>query len=245
MSEKVAVVTGSSRGIGRAVAIQLGQDGYNVVVNYHNNPALAEEVLADIKNAGGNGICVGADVSVPASAQELIDKTVHSFGRLDVLVNNAGISHDQLLMRLSDEDWNRMIATNLGAAFYCCRAAIKPMIKNRFGRIINIGSVVGLSGNPGQVHYAAAKAGIIGMTGSIAREYGMRGITANVVAPGYIETDMTANINPDQNKKIAEGIALRRLGKPEDVAGLVSFLASGQASYITGQTLRVDGGMSI
>lgn len=244
MTEKVALITGGSRGIGRAIALQLSRDGYRVVVNYRQELAAAQQVIEEIRQFGGDVFALQADVSIPEQAQALIDESVRTLGRLDVLVNNAGISQNQLLIRLSDQDWNRMMDTNLGSSFHCCRAALKPMMKQRFGRIINISSVVGMAGNVGQAHYAASKAGLIGLTRSIAREYGNRGITANVLAPGYIDTDMTREMSGENREKILEGIAVGRLGTPQDIAGVVSFLVSPGADYITGQVIRVDGGMS-
>lgn len=244
MSEQSAIITGSSRGIGRAIALQLAREGYKVTVNYLHNREQALEVVQQIEAEGGEGLAVGADVSTSAGAQDLIEKTIQAFGRVDVLVNNAGINKDQLLLRITDEEWDQVIRTNLGAAFYCSRAALKYMVRKKQGRIINISSVVGVSGNAGQAHYAAAKSGLLGFTYSIAREYGRRGITANVVAPGYIQSDMTAALSSEQTERIAEGISLGRLGTPEDVAGIVAFLASPQAGYVNGQLVRVDGGMA-
>ncbi|HBQ87468.1 MAG TPA: beta-ketoacyl-ACP reductase, partial [Syntrophomonas sp.] len=189
--EQVAIVTGSSRGIGKAIALQLARDGFKVVINYNHNEELAQEVLKTIEAEGGAGLLVKADVSDPAQANALIETTVAEFGQVDVLVNNAGINKDGLVLRMSDEDWNRVISTNLNSVFYCTRAVLKHMTRKRYGRIINISSVVGLHGNAGQAHYAAAKAGILGFTFSIAQEYGVRGITANIVAPGFIRTDLT------------------------------------------------------
>lgn len=252
MNNQTALVTGSSRGIGKAIALQLAADGYRIVINYYNqgseqenNKLQAEAVLAGIKAAGGSGIIIGADVSNPESAQNLIDETVKEMGQIDVLVNNAGINKDQLILRITNDDWDRIINTNLNSAFYCSRAAIKYMVKKRFGRIITISSVVGLNGNAGQAHYAATKAGLLGLTFSIAKEYGGRGITANAVAPGFIQSDMTDALTPQQSSLIKSGISVGRLGTPEDIAGVVAFLASPRASYISGQVIRVDGGMSI
>ena len=251
--KKIALVTGSSRGIGKAIALRLALDGHRVVINYYNkganeesdrNRQEAQEVLTQMKSLGGDGIIIGADVSDSQAAQSLIDKTVEEYGQLDFLINNAGINQDQLLIRISDNDWNRIIQTDLNAAFYCCRAAVKHMIRKRFGRIINMSSIVGITGNAGQVHYSAAKAGVLGLTYSIAREYGNRGINANAVAPGYIQTDMTAKLNQEQVSKILSGVAVGRMGTPEDIAGVVSFLVSPQADYISGQVIRVDGGMA-
>lgn len=242
MQERVAIVTGSSRGIGRATALGLARQGYQVVVNYHHNREKAEEVLQEIRAAGTYGLVIGADVSKPEEARELIETSVKEFGRIDVLVNNAGINQDQLMLRIKDDEWERVINTNLSSAFYCSRAAVRHMLKKRYGRIINISSVVGIGGNAGQTHYAAAKAGLLGLTYSIAREYGSRGITANAVAPGFIVSDMTASLSPEQQKQLLSGIAAGRLGSPDDVASVVTFLASEAAGYINGQVLRVDGG---
>ncbi len=244
MNEQVAIVTGSSRGIGKAIALQLARDGFKVVVNYKENQEQADIVLAGIQAAGGQGIVVGADVSRSEDAQRLVDTAIQAFGRVDVLVNNAGISKDQLMLRISDDEWQQLIHSNLDSAFYCSRAVLRPMMKKRYGRIVNISSVVGISGNSGQAHYAAAKSGLLGFTFSLAQEYGNRGITANVVAPGFIQSDMTAAFSAEQSAKIQAGIAVGRLGTPEDVAAVVAFLVSPQAGYVSGQVIKVDGGMS-
>lgn len=244
MSDQVAVVTGSSRGIGKAIAEQLAKDGYQTVVNYLHNQAKAELLVDNITSAGGKAIAIAADISTSEGAQKLIDEAISAFGQIDVLVNNAGINRDQLILRMSDADWQEVINTNLNSAFYCSRAALKHMVRKKYGRIISISSVVGLNGNPGQTHYAAAKAGLLGLSFSIAREYGSRGINANVVAPGFINSDMTANLNETQTKRILETIAVKRIGQPEDIAQVVSFLASPGAAYITAQCIKVDGGMS-
>lgn len=255
MMPKTALVTGSSRGIGRAIVIKLASSSYRVAVNYYNGLLENEEVInrnfqdamqvkKEIEDAGGTAVVIGADVSDPLSAQALVDETVKQTGRIDVLVNNAGINKDQLMLRISDEEWNQLVNTNLSSAFYCSRAALKHMIKQRYGRIINISSVVGISGNAGQAHYAASKSGLLGFTYSLAKEYGRRGITANAIAPGYIQSDMTNKLSSEQTAKLAEGIAVGRLGTPEDIAGVVAFLVSAQADYISGQLIRVDGGMS-
>lgn len=244
MKARVAVISGSSRGIGKAIAIELAREGYQVVVNYHKAKQGAEEVLNQIQAEGGTGIIVGADVSSSAGAQQLIDAATNSFGQIDVLVNNAGVNKDQLMLKIGDKEWQQIIDSNLGSAFYCSRGALKNMVRKRYGRIISISSIVGLEGNAGQAHYAAAKSGLLGFTCSLAKEYGRRGITANLVAPGYIQTDMTAALNEVQRAHIAEGIALGRLGTPDDVAGVVAFLASPRADYINGAVIRVDGGLS-
>lgn len=243
MSSPVAVVTGSSGGIGSAIVKKLAAEGYRVVVNYHSNKAPADEVAEAIKAQGGTAITVSADVASSEGAEKLIDTTIQEYGQIDVLVNNAGINRDQLMLRMSDEDWQHIVYTNLNAAFFCSRAALKHMVRKRFGRIITISSVVGLGGNAGQAHYATAKAGLLGLSASIAREYGVRGITSNVIAPGFIKTNMTNSLNEKQTKKLLENIALGRLGEPEDIAPVVAFLASPAANYITAQCIRVDGGM--
>ena len=250
MSKPVALVTGSSRGIGRAIAIELAKN-FRIAVNYYDkieaeaNQAQAQEVLDLIRQAGGDGDILGADVSDPASAAQLIEATIASLGGIDVLVNNAGINKDQLMVRMTDAQWHDVIDTNLSSAFYCSRAALKYMMKKKQGRIINISSVVGMAGNAGQAHYAASKAGLLGFTYSVAKEYGPRGITANAVAPGYIVSDMTNKLPAEATARMAEQIPLGRLGTPEDIAALVAFLASPAAAYINGQVIRVDGGMSI
>jgi 3-oxoacyl-[acyl-carrier protein] reductase len=243
LPEKVAVITGSSRGIGQATALAYAQAGYRVVINYHGSREQAEKVLEKIKSDGGNAIALAADISKPEECNQLIQETIKEYGGIDVLVNNAGINHDQLMIRIQDEEWQKVINTNLSSVFYCSRAAVKYMMRKRWGRIINISSVVGISGNAGQTHYAASKSGILGLTCSIAKEYGNRGITANAIAPGFIESDMTRILSPEQKKQILSTVAVGRLGTPEDVAALALFLASEQASYINGQVIRVDGGM--
>ncbi len=244
MNKPVAVVTGSSRGIGRAIAVRLGLEGYRVTVNYLKNKNQAEEVVKHIISCGGDAMAVEADVSVSSGAEKLIAATIDVFGQIDVLVNNAGINKDQLLLRITDDEWEQVVNTNLGAAFYCSRAVLKHMVRKKNGRIINISSVVGINGNAGQAHYAAAKSGLLGFTFTIAQEYGRRGITANVIAPGYIETDMTSGLSDEQTLRLKEKISAGRIGTPEEVASVAAFLASPQAAYINGQVLRVDGGMT-
>ena len=243
LSDKVAIVTGSGRGIGRAIAMGLSGAGAAVVIN-DIGPA-AEETAAEIRAAGGKSLAVMADVSAAADAARLIDTTLDAFGGLDILVNNAGITRDGLLLRMSDEDWGKVIAIDLSSVFLCTRAAIKPMLKARRGRIISIASIVGLIGNAGQCNYSAAKAGIIGFTKSVAREVASRGITANAIAPGFIDTDMTRKLSDEQRQELMSRVPLGRLGSPEEVAHAVIFLASENAACITGQVLTVDGGMTM
>jgi 3-oxoacyl-[acyl-carrier protein] reductase len=241
---RVALVTGASRGIGAAVAQRLASEGAVVAVNYAGNARAAADVVAAIVGAGGTAEAFQADVSDAQACQALVEAVHERFGRLDVLVNNAGITRDGLLVRMSDDDWGAVIATDLSSAFYLSRAAGKIMMKARTGSIVNMSSVVGMVGNAGQVNYAAAKAGLIGMTKSIARELASRGVRANAVAPGFISTDMTDAL-PDAAKAALSGtIALGRLGSPDDVAACVAFLACDDASYITGQVIAVDGGMT-
>jgi len=242
MSDKqVALVTGASRGIGAAIARQLAQDGFTVVGTATSDEGAANISQALAAFAGSRGARL--DVNDAAAAEALIDAILREHGGLHVLVNNAGITRDQLAMRMKDEDWDAVLDTNLKAVFRMSRAVIRPMMKQRHGRIIHITSVVGASGNPGQANYAAAKAGVAGMTRALARELGSRGITVNCVAPGFIETDMTAGLPPEQQKALLQQIALGHLGKPEDIAHAVAYLASERAGYVTGQQLHVNGGM--
>ena len=240
---KVALVTGGSRGIGRAIAIRLAQEGAKVAVNYAGNQAAAEEVKSLIEDQGGTAMLVQADVSDSAAAAEMVTRVHGELGGLDILVNNAGITRDTLLVRMKDEDFDAVIGTNLKGIYACTKAAAKFMTKQRSGRIVNLSSVVGEIGNVGQTNYAAAKAGVIGFSKAAAKEFAARGITVNVVAPGFIDTDMTAVLKDAIREKIVTGIPLGALGKPENVADAVLFLVSDAASYITGQTLNVDGGM--
>jgi len=238
---QTALVTGASRGIGRAVALALAAEGAEVVVNYASSPEAAEAVVAEIQAKGGSAYALKADVSDEASVDDLIKTVLKRSERIDVLVNNAGITRDGLLMRMKTEDWQAVINLNLTGVFLCTRAVTRPMLKQRSGRIINITSVVGLMGNAGQANYAAAKAGVVGLTRSSAKEMASRGITVNAVAPGFIATDMTKDLEADA---ILAAIPLGRFGSPDQVAGAVRFLAADPAAaYITGQVLQVDGGM--
>ena len=243
LANKTALVTGASRGIGRATAIELAKAGAKVAVNYAGNRAAAEEVVAQIQAAGGQAFMVQADVGDAAAVDAMVKSVVEQFGSIDILVNNAGITRDNLIMRMKEEDWDAVIHTNLKGIFNCTKVVTKLMMKQRYGRIVNMTSVVGVMGNAGQSNYAAAKAGVIGFTKSMAKELASRNITVNAVAPGYISTDLTADL-PDQAKAdLQSQIPLQRLGNPADVASAVLFLVSPGADYITGQTLHVDGGM--
>lgn len=240
---KVAFVTGGSRGIGKAIALSLAEAGADVAINYAGNVAAAEEVAAEIRKMGRRALILQGDVSKTEIAAEMMDAVVAEFGHCDILVNNAGITRDGLLMRMKEEDWDAVLNTNLKGVYNCTKAAIKYMMKQKSGKIVNISSVVGVMGNAGQANYAAAKAGCIGFTKSVAKEVASRGITVNAVAPGFIATDMT-NVLPEKVvEEMAAGIPLKRAGQPVDVAKAVLFLVSDDAAYITGQTLHVDGGM--
>ena len=240
---KIALVTGGSRGIGRAIALRLAEEGAKVAINYAGNQTAAEEVKAIIEQPGGTAMIVQTDVSDSTAAAEMVARVHEELGGLDILVNNAGITRDTLLIRMKDEDFDAVINTNLKGIYACTKAAAKFMTKQRSGRIVNLSSVVGEIGNIGQTNYAAAKAGVIGFSKAAAKEFAARHVTVNVVAPGFIDTDMTAVLKDSIREKLIEGIPLGALGKPEHVADAVLFLVSDAASYITGQVLNVDGGM--
>ena len=245
LTGKTAIVTGGSRGIGRAVCLELARRGCNIVLSFAGNTAAADQTVAECQALGVQALAVQGNVADADAVKALFDAALEKFGAIDILVNNAGITRDNLLMLLKEEDFDAVVDTNLKGAFLCMKAAVRPMMKQRRGRIISLSSVVGLRGNAGQVNYAASKAGVIGMTKSLAKELAGRNITVNAVAPGFIDTDMTA-VLPDKAKEaILSSIPMARLGAAEDVASAVAFLASDEAGYITGQVLAVDGGMSM
>jgi 3-oxoacyl-[acyl-carrier protein] reductase len=245
LADRVAIVTGSGRGIGRAIALRLAKAGASVVINDVGDMAPAEGVAADIREMGRASLVVPADVSQSADVAGMVDRAVGEYGKVDILVNNAGITRDQLILRMPDEDWDKVLGINLKSVFLCTKAVLRPMMKQRQGRIVNIASIVGLIGNAGQANYAAAKAGIIGLTRTTAKEGAPRGITANAVAPGFIDTPMTQQLPGDRKSELMRQVLLGYLGTPEDVAEAVAFLASDAARYITGQVLTVDGGISL
>ena len=242
---RAALVTGGGRGIGRAICLALAAKGYNVAVNYAASSAAAEQTAADCRALGVEAVALQADVTDPAACQTLVDTAAKTFGRLDVLMNNAGVTADKLILRMQPEDFDKVINANLKGAFFCCKAACKLMMRQRYGRIVNISSVVGLHGNAGQANYAASKAGLIGLTKSLAKEFAARNVTVNAVAPGFIATDMTNAMTDAAKQAALAGVPAGRIGAAEDVANAVAFLASENAAYITGQVLCVDGGMGM
>lgn len=243
--KKIAVVTGASRGIGRAIALELGRTGAFVIINYNGSKEKAEEVQAQIEAEGGAAVIWQCDVADYEACEDFFTQVIKIYGRVDILVNNAGITKDGLLMRMKEEDFDKVINVNLKGTFNCIRQVSRQMLKQRSGRIINMASVVGISGNAGQVNYAASKAGVIGLTKSAAKELASRGVTVNAIAPGFIETDMTGALSESVRENTAKMIPMGSFGKPEDIAKTAAFLASDGARYITGQTISVDGGMSM
>ncbi|MDH3606441.1 MAG: 3-oxoacyl-[acyl-carrier-protein] reductase [Acidimicrobiia bacterium] len=245
MTSRVALVTGGSRGIGKAIAQQLAADGHRVAVNYVHGKDEAAAVVEGIQTTGGEAVAIGADVGTESGVAELFAGVEEAFGPVEILVNNAGVVRDNLLLRMSVEDWDDVIAVNLRSVFLCTKTALRGMLKARWGRVISVTSVSGLGGNPGQANYAASKAGIVGFTKSVAKEVGSRGITVNAVAPGFVDTDMTDGID-DGTRELARGqISLGRFGTPEEISAAVGYLASQGAAYVTGQVLVVDGGLAI
>jgi 3-oxoacyl-[acyl-carrier protein] reductase len=245
LSGRAAIVTGGSRGIGRAIAVSLAERGAGVAVNYVANAAAAEETAALVRSCGGECMTEQADVRRPEDVQRLFDDTVAAFGKVDILVNNAGVTRDSLLLRMSEEQWDEVMETNLRSVFLCTRAVLRPMLRQRWGRIINVGSAAGIVGNAGQTNYAASKGGLIGFTRALAKEVALRGITANVIAPGFVETEATQDLTAAQRQAIMGLIPLGRTARPEEIGPVAAFLASEEASYITGHVLTVDGGLAM
>ncbi|MEX0681856.1 MAG: 3-oxoacyl-[acyl-carrier-protein] reductase [Dehalococcoidia bacterium] len=245
LSGKVALVTGGSRGIGRSICAQLAGQGAAVAINYNQSARQAEELKTQIEASGGKAITVQADVRKPEDTERLVEETVTGLGRLDILVNNAGFNRDTLILRMSLQDWDEVMDLNLRAVFLCTKASLRPMMKQRWGRIINIGSVSGLAGNAGQANYAAAKSGLVGFTRAVAREMGSRNVTANLIMPGLVITELTKDIRKEIIEGVKQRLLVDRMGKPEDVSACVVYLASDESSYITGQVLAVDGGLGL
>lgn len=243
LKDKVAVITGGSRGIGKATAIKLAELGAKVVINYTSRPESAADVVKIIKENKGEAVSVKADVSNISEVKDMMKFVVDNFGRIDILINNAGITKDTLILRMNDEDWDKVINTNLKGAFNCIKEASRYMIKNRYGKIVNVSSVIGIIGNVGQANYSASKAGIIGLTKSAAKEFASRGINVNAIAPGFIDTEMTQVLKEDVRSEMLSAIPLGRFGTPEDVSNVITFLVSPYSDYITGQVIHIDGGM--
>ncbi len=244
MSDPVALVTGGSRGIGRAIAIALAEGGRSVAINYRSNADEAKETLRLVQAAGGEGVCVQGDVGDSGDVDRFFKEVEDSLGRVAVLVNNAGVRMDGLALSMADEAWDKVIRTNLFGTFACCRRALRPMVRGRWGRIVNITSITGLRGNPGQANYSAAKAGVIGLTRTLAREVAGKGITVNAVAPGLIETDLISDLPAERFDALVAETPMKRAGAPKDVAGLVAYLCSDGANYVTGSTVVADGGLT-
>ena len=242
---RVALVSGASRGIGRAIALRLAAEGVKVAVNYNTSASDAQQVVEQIASSGGEAVALKADVADETQVPAMVRKVVDLWEKIDILVNNAGIRKDRLLMRMKDEEWDSVIRVNLRSAYLCTKAVLPHMVRQRHGRIINMSSVIGLTGNPGQANYAASKAGLIGLTKTIAREVASRNITANALAPGYIVTSMVKELSEEFKNEVLSRIPMKRFGTPEDVAGLVAFLCDDDAAYITGQVIGVDGGLAI
>ena len=245
LTGKIALVTGGSRGIGRAICLEFARQGADVAVNYAGNEAAARETVEACEALGVKALAIKADVADPKACEDMVKQVLDAFGRIDILVNNAGITRDGLTLQMKEEDFDAVLDTNLKGAFCCCKAVYRPMMRQRYGRIINMSSIVGLRGNPGQANYAASKAGLIGLTKSLAKELATRGVTVNAVAPGFIDTDMTAAMPQAAREATLASIPMGRMGAPEDVAKAVAFLASDEAAYVTGQVLAVDGGMAM
>ena len=242
---RVAIVTGGGRGIGREIALRLGREGADVAISYRSNEAAAEEAAEGVRASGVRCETFKGDVATREDVEALFKGVNEAFGRLDILVNNAGVTRDNLMMRMKEDEFDEVLRTNLKGTYLCTRAALRPMVRARWGRIVNVSSVVGLVGNAGQANYAASKAGIIGFTKSVAREVAQRGITANVVAPGYVETELTGSLSEEVKEGIRGQVPMGRFGEPKEIAGVVAFLAGDGAGYVTGQTLAVDGGMTM
>src|SRR5579885_1265139 len=245
LAGKTALITGSARGIGRATALELARLGAQIVINYRGSEEAAREVQALIEGQGGKALAIGADVSQGAEVERLFARATETFGSVDILINNAGLTRDNLLLRINEADWDAVLATNLKSSYLCAKAALRGMLRARWGRIVNVSSVVGIAGNAGQTNYSAAKAGMIAFTKSLAQEVGSRGITVNAVAPGLVETELIAHLDEAARKRLLDHVALRRIGTPEDIAGVIAFLCTPAADYITGQVLVVDGGMGL